>query len=801
MKKFTLSILAVMITAFVMTSCIDNAVSPEVKAIRAAQANLVTAQAALKNAEAAAKNAEAALTNADAAWTNADADFRAAQAAQLLVQLEIDQANAEVAVAQAAITLQQAIDDLAFYIAARGLQDADSLLQKYGAAIDNVRATASDIADVNYNIAVMELFLVDSSKIDLNTIRAERQRVLDEAEVDLASAEAALAIVVAVEADPTAAAATRADLKAQIQDIKNQLFADSIDLVPVKADRTAANDDLTDAIDAWNPLDSLVNAINDIKDAYADQEAVIADAEADEADALADAIAASANLQAELDPFLDALLLAYADNAQYVGIVTGLEHDLRVALNEWKVALAQGKAIVAADPTADISDAPTYDAAVSNLQDAITAIEDLTEIDTNIDVEDETTYPEFDAEVFSGWNLTVAATTSAVQVGVSYSDGVNNFRVSEAALNGATTLKVTAAANSNTAPVAANLTFVGTAGTNPPTIDFTGGVLVATTGPYALNDEDGVITNAEVDDLYDGLIKVDADGPDNIAGNGDYDAAGTLGSPDPASAYAQASVLYTPVEAFFSGGIAADLVTAIGRYNGANFLSNLTDPNDAQFADGVLADLPEDGVAPGKDDNGWQAYWTAGAAVTTQEGYLAGIEDGDDGSISDGPDVDLDAQYDIVADYDDDDDYATGGYDDAIDMEADALAALADAQADVDAAQATFDTADAAYDAVNDPMKDLVTEQGDLEDVLDAVDNFIDGINFDIKDFRDAVESAQEAVDIANFGLIDVDFTEAKALEILAKEQEYLADLEAKLASYQAEAAAWLALLNAALAG
>ncbi|MEQ8575621.1 MAG: hypothetical protein RIB63_16255, partial [Fulvivirga sp.] len=162
-----------------LTSCIDNEVAPEVTRLREAQASYVEAEARLTAVLALQEEIEAAMDS---------------------VQLQRDIAALEVYLAEQELLLEQAIDELAEYLAEHGLEKAQEYLDLYADAM-------GEVYDLNYDVLDQVALLQDYTDLDQNgtnyaQITERIQRDLDLEIAELALWEGILAEVEAAQDDP-----------------------------------------------------------------------------------------------------------------------------------------------------------------------------------------------------------------------------------------------------------------------------------------------------------------------------------------------------------------------------------------------------------------------------------------------------------------------------------------------------------------------------------------------------------------------------------------------------------------------
>lgn len=209
-----------------LTSCIDNEVAPEVTRLREAQASYVEAEARLTAALALQEEIEAAMDS---------------------VQLQRDIAALEVYLAEQELLLEQAIDELAEYLAEHGLEKAQEYLDLYADAMD-------EVYDLNYDVLDQVAYLQDLTDLDQGgtnyaQITARIQRDLDLEIAELALWEGILAEVEAAQDDPAVLADQLPALYADLETLNNQIEA---------ADRAADEYEVTNVAPAYNAWQMLI---------------------------------------------------------------------------------------------------------------------------------------------------------------------------------------------------------------------------------------------------------------------------------------------------------------------------------------------------------------------------------------------------------------------------------------------------------------------------------------------------------------------------------------------------------------
>jgi chromosome segregation ATPase len=376
MKKLFLLFTAVILSAFVMSSCIDNEASAGIEAVRNAQAALIQAKAQFTQAQAELEEAHAAYRLAEARVKDAEAEAKEIENDSALVDLQIKQAEALATLKTAEKTLAEAVHALEKYLAEQGLADAATYLADYNDAVQEVRDTDATIADVNYNLSILELYLeawedyvsdeiggAEAVGKTIERLKIEMAAALVDAEDDLADAEDELATILEVIADPTTYANQLAGLNAEIDAIEDAIAEAAIDRVPLQHDVDHAQEVYDDAASEAFDANDLVEGLQDDTAAYneavleyeadvaAAEEAVV-DAEADLADAYADTVSTLADANdnnadeiEQLAPFVAAL------EANWTAIEAGgdgpvaleieeLKQRLQVAVNQYKVEIA-----------------------------------------------------------------------------------------------------------------------------------------------------------------------------------------------------------------------------------------------------------------------------------------------------------------------------------------------------------------------------------------------------------------------------------------------------------------------------
>ncbi|MEQ8243471.1 hypothetical protein [Fulvivirga sp.] len=209
-----------------LTSCIDNEVAPEVTRLREAQASYVEAEARLTAALALQEEIEAAMDS---------------------VQLQRDIAALEVYLAEQELLLEQAIDELAEYLAEHGLEKAQEYLDLYADAM-------GEVYDLNYDVLDQVALLQDYTDLDQNgtnyaQITERIQRDLDLEIAELALWEGILAEVEAAQDDPAVLADQLPALYADLETLNNQIEA---------ADRAADEYEVTNVAPAYDAYQMLI---------------------------------------------------------------------------------------------------------------------------------------------------------------------------------------------------------------------------------------------------------------------------------------------------------------------------------------------------------------------------------------------------------------------------------------------------------------------------------------------------------------------------------------------------------------
>lgn len=245
MKNFNKSLVLASLTAVTMfTSCVDNAVEPEVKQLRAAQVAYVTAQANSEAADAEAK----VIANTHAEAMNAIAVQSSGASLEVtLASLEVAKKNAEVSLKTAEMNLAVAIENYENRIA--GGVDADGDLEY----LEDYKAAASDLYTMVTKQITDETALA-KEKITLaspyNTydtkiksleaeIVVEQENIADY-EAEIKEQEAIVASTTATDAEKQAAKDRIAELEAAIVTSQKAIQVDMDAIEGQKLDKAAA---------------------------------------------------------------------------------------------------------------------------------------------------------------------------------------------------------------------------------------------------------------------------------------------------------------------------------------------------------------------------------------------------------------------------------------------------------------------------------------------------------------------------------------------------------------------------------
>jgi hypothetical protein len=207
MKKFNRILMAVLfMSTTLMTSCIDDTVAPEVTALRQAQVDLLTAKAALQalqtDAQRIANELAEAMNAIDIQEATSNLEVTLAENAAAVVE-------AQTLLEENQLALQQAVDDLAEYLAEHGLDEAADYLADYSDEMDNYYGVLYDISDQEAYIAGLELLMgaddPNGGPDDITFALAAEilQRNLDSENAELAGLELVLTALEGVQADPT----------------------------------------------------------------------------------------------------------------------------------------------------------------------------------------------------------------------------------------------------------------------------------------------------------------------------------------------------------------------------------------------------------------------------------------------------------------------------------------------------------------------------------------------------------------------------------------------------------------------
>ncbi len=326
MKRLSFKIATLMLaTVFALSSCVKNEVSDEVKALRAAQLDIVSAKVKLTEAQTTYQLAMAAQADAQSAQIQAQAAVFQANAAQIQAQtastLAEEQRNAQrfeqelrelvavadVAVEQAKVDLEQAkvdfqraVNDMAKAVAqleADELDRAHEYLGWYQGYMDEVNAKSEEKLDAEADLAVLNAIKAAGITGDIivgGVIQAymkyTKEHDRDMKKAELAVAEASLAAYAAILADPASIQAEINDLNVMIQNLIAQKADKQIELDEAELDEELLAlefDRINDIIVYYN---NNVQIITDANKAIVAEQKRITDVAADKK-AVADSLA------------------------------------------------------------------------------------------------------------------------------------------------------------------------------------------------------------------------------------------------------------------------------------------------------------------------------------------------------------------------------------------------------------------------------------------------------------------------------------------------------------------------------
>ena len=204
----------------VLTSCVDDEVSPEVDNLRQAQVNFLDAQAEFERARAANQNAQAALAQADAAVREADADFRAAEAEEKAAEARITAAEAEERFQESILRLSELVND-----------NAQEILNNYTAAKNDADGIRDNIEIEKADLARYESFIPQGSNavVDYDKLIAAIEADIAEKEAEKEAKEEAIARLENIDTNAEAVEEEIEEINDSIAPLRSDLAAAELD--------------------------------------------------------------------------------------------------------------------------------------------------------------------------------------------------------------------------------------------------------------------------------------------------------------------------------------------------------------------------------------------------------------------------------------------------------------------------------------------------------------------------------------------------------------------------------------------
>jgi len=266
MKRTIKTVAAFMIASSVLfTSCVKNEVSDNVAALRAQQVAIVTANAELAAADAAYREAQVAnleMNNAQEALTH-EQDLRRA-----IAQTDAYVAQQLAAVKQAELSLQQAVNNLADYIAEHQVENAQSYLNQYEMHMGQVNAYTVERIYKLADIAIAELMLEEGQELNGgNAIVLEND--LAHAQAELAALEASLAAYAGINDDPASLSDAKDELKVEITNMETESSVLEIEMIGLESEADLADLELANS---ETFIDEFESGESDIMDLESDIE-------------------------------------------------------------------------------------------------------------------------------------------------------------------------------------------------------------------------------------------------------------------------------------------------------------------------------------------------------------------------------------------------------------------------------------------------------------------------------------------------------------------------------------------------
>lgn len=814
MKKFTLSILAIFMAAFVWTACIDDAVSPGVEALR--------------NATAAYMNAKAALETANAAYRTAQAAAIDALTAKQLIANKKDEDNLKVTIAQNATAIKDAeaalevakkilaenVETLRVWLAERDLKQASLYLESYSDVSDLLADLFLDKAQIVADIAHAQL-LIDANtgnSYDLLTEFAQRQ--LDGSKAELAFKQATLTSLQAVAASPAAATAELNQL------LKDRLAADN------RLEQIDAEYDRLDI--AWYAADEALNQGYDVVNEYRNAQANSQNEVTNIAVYTQNIVEAEAQLKPEaiatagvVTTAKNALVVAQANLAQ-------LPTELTIAQSQLVVlqkALTDATTTATATANANLVTANT---AVTNAQTAYTntlatqttaAQGELNTANTNLTASQATLAT---AQATLATNQTALTNANAALTNANtILSGANTTKTAkktilDAAVASLATTQTTLNAAIATRTAAQNVLDVATTDDNTGSTPATQAAKSA--AQTAFNTADAAVTTATTARDAAQVIKDDAQGVFNDASTDVTNAQATV-----TTAQTNANTAQTNVNSANATIVTANaditiktaaVTTATANNTPAAILLRPLVVAAANTVTAAQADVTLKTTLTGTTAI-TAGVTTQANAVTAKQAEITYLSAAS--TITGLKQAVVDATEGVAQATANETAARTSNLNNAKDNLESAQVSKAEYDADIAALQTQFNATnivalEAAFNTVDDKYRALDSEYDliyavyyDRNDLINTLENYVGGnplynnINSEIEDTKDDIESIKEDVDYYTEQLADSKIDKQEAIDMIEELKQDMKKIDDSISANQKLATKWLALVTSLL--
>ncbi len=788
-----------LVSLFIFSSCVDDEIAPEVTALRQAQVDLLNAEVAFQNAETALKNAEVEaqnIANQYASASNAIA-LQAEQAGldTVLLNLEVATAEAQADLLAAELRAEEAAADLEQYLATAGLEEAAFYLEAWNTVMTGGTVALPSAPDI---------------KVPMGGLRGKRSTLITK-QADLAVAKLFLS-----------------------GDSIPQTFIDSLLALDLSNERTRLETNRT-LLAAWNVvLDGLENQENNYEDAIdslhtalialaADSMEAQAAVKAAE-DALAAVGAAGTAAQADTAEFHDRVGWPEANQTMIANLDFGTKDDYKTLIDR-KASLESAIKAHVADSTLwrDYADSlqSVYDEYYDDFQavieeynqlkqdsaDAAQAAQVGSAVQEELELETAFAAAVQAERIFknifdSGNTPSVADTAEYVQARTAWDGAVKNDLFAsfgggdkDDMLN-----DLTVNTSNPTNGYAIKTAFDGTDNPAGPG-NGSGGQTAALNGTSVNAKTLFVVSEGGAAQAY-----LEASGQDPVANEAVAEANFALAAVRDlykgiADEFASLELYITNIEnGKYTGNDPYDAFSPAFDLTGSAFAGQYNKAVDdaAEVLDDLVVELPqsEEMTIVSADlsiGNNNQNYDDLLAALKTARENLADTEE------------DIDFAEDIVAPYLEDYNAALAT------LKAQAADSLAlDKVAPtfaVETAKAARSAVFAAQSAIRTAIADLVFEFGTWE-VNDNDETYRESLETKITDaenriggYEDDIEAGIEAIAELEVDIVKAGLNQIKAEDMIAEDEQEIAELQAEIAFLEQLAAEFQALLEAALAG